>query len=398
MSTTPPLSGLHVVVVPSWWPSPEQPTAGIFFLDYVRAFAAAGAKVGVIYPDLVSLRLLRRGTPVPLRPRLLRESVGDVPVYRIRGRHTALGMPRLHMPRFCRWLKWGLSEYVRDHGAPDVLHAMCAIPAGWSCARLAKMNPAPRVVVTEHTGPFRAALSPPSAGRFASRALADADAVVAVSEGLRREMISAGVTRDIHVIRNPVGAEFTSAPPPIRHGPDGRAIFRGLFVGRLTREKGINELILAAEKLSRAGGPRIEWHFAGSGPLEQDIRSLLASEPSDRRAVLHGVCERSKVASLIRDSHFIVLPSHGENCPLAVCEAQMCGRPVIGTRQTGCAELIDEGDGLLFDVGDAEGLAQAVQALTEDYGRWNWEEISRRAARRFSGAVITRRYSAPFCP
>jgi hypothetical protein len=38
------MTGIHVVIVPSWWPSPEQPINGIFHGDYARAFAAAGAK------------------------------------------------------------------------------------------------------------------------------------------------------------------------------------------------------------------------------------------------------------------------------------------------------------------------------------------------------------------
>src|SRR5438105_13375226 len=96
------MSGMHILVVPSWWPSAGQPIRGIFFTDYVRAFAAARAKVGVLFPDMVSLRMLGRRlrhgllsanttTSLPLSARLFWEDLDGIPILRIRGLHTAFG-------------------------------------------------------------------------------------------------------------------------------------------------------------------------------------------------------------------------------------------------------------------------------------------------------------------
>ena len=126
------LAGIHVLLVPAWWPSPEQPISGIFCTDYAQTFSAAGAKVGVVFPDLVSVQHLGKGTRIPWRPRLTVEDLSGVPVIRIRGLHTAFGRPALQMRRFRRWLRWGLREYRARYGEPDVLHAMCSIPAGWA--------------------------------------------------------------------------------------------------------------------------------------------------------------------------------------------------------------------------------------------------------------------------
>lgn len=385
-----PLSGLHVVIVPAWWPSPEQPIAGVFFEDYARAFVAAGAKVGVVYPDLVSLRHIGKGTTPPLAPRVCHERFDGIPVVRVRGLHTALGRPAWQMGRFRSWLRRGLKEYSRRHGSPDLLHAKCAIPSGWAATRLGSYL-ARRVVVTEHTGPFSLALTPPAAARFVLEALRDAAAVVAVSQNLRREMLAAGVRRDIAVIGNPVGPEFVGSAPPDRYG--GPAV--GIFVGRLTPEKGVGELIEAALELETERSGSIEWHFVGDGPLAPEVERLRAGLPPGR-VVLHGLCDKATVAQRVAAAHFLVLPSHGENCPLAVCEALAVGRPVVGTRGTGIEALVGPGDGVLCDIGDSKGLAAAIRATISEAAAWDWHAISRRAVERFSADSIARRYSEIF--
>ncbi len=390
------LAGLHVAIVPSWWPSPESPVAGVFFQDYVRAFADAGAAVGVIYPDLVNLRLAVRRGALPVVTRVLHESVGGSPVVRLRGLSVAFRRPGVHMRRYLRRLRRGFAIYRERYGEPDILHAMCAIPAGWACTRL-DGGWSRRVVVTEHTGPFSLALIPQCAGDFTRAALADAAAVVAVGAALRDEMTAAGISREINVIGNPVGNEFVPAPPPAAESDlKGRPKYRGLFVGRLSALKGIPELTAAASTLASDPGFSIEWHVAGTGELESGLRKILDVVGLDVPAVMHGHCGRSEIADLLRCSHFLVLPSHGENCPLSVCEALATGRPVVGTRVPGIAALVGRTDGVLCDVGDAGALAAAIRRLVLDYERYDWQAISSRARASFDGMAVAAAYSKVF--
>lgn len=394
------MTGLHVVIVPSWWPSPEQPINGIFHVDYARAFAAAGAKVGVVVPDQLSLRCLGGGTSIPWIPRITREHVAgppDIPVIRIRGLHTALGRPGIQMRRYRRWLARGLEIYAAEHGEPDMLHAMCAIPAGWACTHLfhRRARLGRRVVVTENTGPFSLVLSPKKGELYVRSGLAKAAAIVAVSEPLRRDMLAAGINGTIDVIPNPVEEIFVGSPPPdVSRDAENRPVYRGLFVGRLTVLKGINELVDAAIQLSQEKTFAVEWHFAGYGELESDARQQFAE--AGLKAVFHGLCEKKAVAILLAASHFLVLPSHGENCPLAICEALASGRPVIGTRGTGCEPLIDGGDGVLGEIGNASSLANAVRTLLADYPRWDWNAIARRGQARYSQDAIAKQYASIF--
>lgn len=398
----PNMEGMHILIVPAWWPSPEQPINGIFCEDYARAFAAAGAQVGVVFPDLVSPRYFGRGTNISVLPSLMPERLAEAPdvnVIRIRGLHTALGRPALQMRRFERWLSRGLDYYVAAHGEPDILHAMCAIPAGWACTRhAANANKRP-VVITEHTGPFSLVLSPKKGERFVREALRDADAVIAVSDVLSRDMHAAGIEREIAVIHNPVGPSFVREsvmPPSKQTDANDKPIFHVVFVGRLTRLKGVLEIATAATRLAHDPRFTIHWHFVGDGELNGEIRTRFAVANIGDRLHMLGLCRKRMIANLVESSHVLLLPSHGENCPLAVCEALSLGRPVIGTRGTGCEALLGEGDGSLVEIGNASNLAERLADCLSHYGRWDHQAIGRRAAARFAPEAISSQYADLF--
>ncbi len=384
------MAGLHILVVPSWWPSPEQPTAGVFFQDYTAAFAANGAKVGVIYPDLVSLRHWGRSTSIPILPTLLHESTPGANVIRIRGLHTALGRPAWQMHRFRKWLARGLRAYEQAHGRPDVLHAMCAIPAGWACTHL-NDSLSRRVVVTEHTGPFSLALHPPAAGRFVHEALEKAAAVAAVGKRLRDQMMEAGIARTIEIIGNPVADEFLTASLPQRDDPSHRRDDRrALFVGRLTPEKGIGELIEAASQLKSK--LRLQWEIAGDGPMREGLAQQIQSLGLQEQVRLHGVCSRQRICELMAQCDLFILPTHGESFGLAVAEALCMGLPVVTTKGSGCDALLQEGDGLTCRMNDAGDLARAIEEAIRDH-EWDRRAIAEAARRRFDGRAVATRYA-----
>lgn len=363
---------------------------GIFCTDYARAFATAGAKVGVVFPDLVSVRYWRGGTTIPWRPRLSHEDVAGVPVIRIRGLHTAFGSPGLQMYRYRRWLRWGLRAYQARHGEPAVLHAMCAIPAGWACTHLGSRW-ARRVVVTEHTGPFSLVMRPRAGERYVRAGLAKAAAVVAVSETLRAEMRDAGIDGKIDVCGNPVAESF-QAPAAPRDGLEGRP--RALFVGRLAVEKGLSELIEAAVLLE--GSREVDWHFAGDGPMASEVRARFATAGLRDRLHMHGTCDRATVAGLMSASDLLVLPTHGETFGMVVAEALCMGLPVVTTRGTACGGFVGEGDGVLVEAGDAGSLAAGLCALIGRIGEYDRAAIADRAWRRFSGRAVVSWYTDVF--
>ena len=120
-----------------------------------------------------------------------------------------------------------------------------------------------------------------------------------------------------------------------------------LFAGRMVEEKGVRELAVAAEGLNLV--------VAGDGPL----RHLL---PQARGLVPHTELER-----LYRRAAIVVMPSHSEGQGVVAIEAMAHGRPVVGSRVGGLAEIVVDGEtGILVPPRDPAALRCALLQLLDD--------------------------------
>lgn len=129
-----------------------------------------------------------------------------------------------------------------------------------------------------------------------------------------------------------------------------------LYFGRYSEEKGIHTLAAVCRKL-----PEIPFHFAGSGPLEGELREL----PNVK---LLGFLSGETLVKEIAQARFVVFPSECyENCPFTVMEAQLYGTPVIGSDRGGTPELLKDGEtGELFESGNEEMLEKKIKDLWQN--------------------------------
>lgn len=378
-------------MVPSWWPSPEQPGNGVFHADYARAFAESGMRVGVIVPDLVSMRFLGGGTRIPLIPRMTHESLGGIPVVRVRGLHTALRLPALQMKRFLWWMQRGLDAYLDRHGLPDVIHAMCTIPAGWACSQVAP-SLARRVVITESTGPFSLVTRKRGQGEYAFEALEAAGAVVAVSDSTRGQIKAEGVNRDILVCGNPVSPVFADGPIPPSRAAGGGPV-RGLFVGRLVQSKGAMDLV---DAIGRSKLTTLHWRIVGEGPLRDEMQRRLNISGMASRAHFCGHLTRERLRDEMAQADFLILPTYGESFGMVVAEALCMGLPVVTSWGTVCAEFVGRDDGRLITPGDIENIADTLKEMTHMAPASDRKSIAQRARQRFSRGAVAGWYADLF--
>ena len=208
--------------------------------------------------------------------------------------------------------------------------------------------------------------------RFAHR-------VVCVSHSVREKAIASGlVDRERALI---FGAGSCNGVDVARFAPTQQRIWRAaelrrqfgipadapvaLFVGRLTCDKGIAELIEAFLQLeNRISNLRLllVGSFEDGDPLPEDIRKHLETHD---RVILAGPVNDTAPYYAMAD--VLVLPSHREGLPTVVLEAHAAGKPVIGAAATGIVDLLVDGEtGLLFPVGDVSSLANAIARLIED--------------------------------
>jgi glycosyltransferase involved in cell wall biosynthesis len=208
--------------------------------------------------------------------------------------------------------------------------------------------------------------------RFAHR-------VVCVSQSVRRKALAHGLMDRKKAVVFGAGScngvdisRFVPTAERIRMAADLRSQFRipsdspvALFVGRLTRDKGICELLQAFLQIENRF-PELRLLLVGSfedgDPLPKEVRERLEAH---HRVTLAGPVNDPAPYYALAD--VLILPSHREGLPTVILEGHAAGKPVIGASATGIVDLLVDGEtGLLFPVGDAPALAEAIGRVIED--------------------------------
>jgi glycosyltransferase involved in cell wall biosynthesis len=134
-----------------------------------------------------------------------------------------------------------------------------------------------------------------------------------------------------------------------------------VYLGRLSREKGIATLIEAVRGLD------LTLKIIGDGPLRAQIEAQLDAAGQENVRLL-GHKAGDELSEEIRKCMFAVIPSeYFENNPRAVIEAFALGKPAVGSRIGGIPELIRDGEtGYVHTMGDASDLRQKIAKLAAD--------------------------------
>jgi len=169
-----------------------------------------------------------------------------------------------------------------------------------------------------------------------------------------RKHIEHGIPPD-RLLHIPNFADVSAQRP--RH-QNGR---HALFVGRLSGEKGIATLLAAAKGLD------VPVRLVGDGPLMGELQDFV-KDNGMTHVIIEGYKSGADLQRLYENAAFLVLPSQCyENAPMSILEAYAYGKPVIGSRIGGIAEMVEHGrTGLQFAPGNATELADCMQTLWLD--------------------------------
>jgi len=177
---------------------------------------------------------------------------------------------------------------------------------------------------------------------------------------------------------------------------DDRCVF--LFVGRLTRDKGIHDLTQAFAKVAVAN-PRVELWLVGpdeEGLMEQFGRRQLADSVHIR-----WLGPTSQPERYMASADVLVLPSYREGFGSVIIEAAACAIPTVAYRIDGVIDAVVENQtGVLVGVGDIEALATAMLDVSQDRDRRQrlGGEARDRVSKNFSSAIVTGEWVALYKP
>jgi glycosyltransferase involved in cell wall biosynthesis len=262
-----------------------------------------------------------------------------------------------------------LREVVRN---AHVVHLHSPFLLGQTIGRLARKEGVP-VIVTNHALPENliASLRLPlwegtqllsqAVWRWIGIGIRLADLVTAPTEYAAQVLRTHFANVSVEVISN--GVRQPGTPAPIKFSREQRTPLRALYVGRLQREKRVDEL-LHAVRACLDTDVTVELVIVGDGPdrgrLERIVRRL-------------GIAEHVRFTGLVSDdfrdafyaqSHCLWIASRAELQCYAALEAMAAGRPVVAARSSALSETVpDRVAGRLYEPGDIMQIASIMREL-----------------------------------
>jgi len=291
---------------------------------------------------------------------------------------------------------------VAEYNELDLLHVHYAIPHSVS-ALLARQMLAARgqrlpFVTTLHGTDITLVGLDRSYLPITRYAIQESDGVTAISNYLKDETIKHfGVTRGIEVIENfvncnvytPMKDEALRSEARKRLAAPDEAILMHLSNFRPVKRV-VDVVKIFAQVVKQMPAQLI---LVGDGP-DRSAAEWLAHDLGIQ-AKVHFMGKLERVNELLPLADLLLMPSELESFGLAALEAMACKVPSIATRVGGVPELIDDGvTGLLYEVGDIDGMALGALSLLKDRERLNaMREAGRKTAQnRFCSTLVVPHY------
>lgn len=312
-------------------------------------------------------------------------------------------------------------EIARDVAGADLVHSHTWYANG--AGHIAQLlHGIPHVVTAHSLEPLRPWKAEQLGGGYRVSswierdAFSAADAVIAVSHGMRRDILRAYPKLDeakVSVVHN--GIDLDSWHPveddtlvrALGIDPDRPSV---VFVGRITRQKGLPYLLRAAALLP----PEVQLVLCAGAPdtpaIMAEVRAGVAELQKTRTGVvwIEEMLSRHDLSAVLTSATTFVCPSIYEPLGIVNLEAMACGAPVVGTATGGIPEVVDDGvTGRLVPIDQAEDgtgtpldpdryVADLARVLTEVIGdpqaaRRMGEAGRARAKRDFGWDRISRR-------
>lgn len=379
---------MHVLVLPSWYPTAEAPLDGIYFAEQAQALQRHGLDVGVVYPEMQSLRraswsALRRA----FRTRFRVEE--GLPTLRRHGWNVFWRLP-LRWPVRIRTARRLARRYVRRRGRPDLIHAHSARWAGPAARHIGEALGVPYVITEHFSGFGREAVSDGLRQR-ARASFHGAAHVAAVSPTLKAALAERGLVaaERVRILPNLVDETVFTLPPAPRTPPP----FRFFALAHLHPWKGMDVLLHAFDRAFR-NTPDVELVVGGDGPARAALEQTAQALSTAARIRFAGALSRTAVRTMLWQANAFVHPSRHETFGVVLVEAMATGLPVVATACGGPEGFVTPEVGCLVPPGDPAALAHNMQTLYKTAPHYTPDAIRQHAVRRFGHEAFARRTRA----
>lgn len=381
---------MHLLIIPSWYPTFENTISGIFFREQAHALKRAGFQVGVIAPLQKSFRkhLTYDGTwPTGFDLELDH----DIPTIR---HYSFKVLPKQFQLNDLLWLRNGrrlFQRYKKKYGTPDLIHAHATLWAGILACQLKQQSDIP-YIITEHSASFARGLVKGIELRKAKRAISNANAGITVSPQLGE------------LLKNKIGSpnkgwqwipnmtEVVSTKQMLTLS-NNKKQFCFLNIALMTKNKSQDNLLHAFATQFKEQN-NISLRIGGEGELRSSLEKLSKNLSIQEQVKFLGMLDRSQVAAEMKQCDAFVLSSHYETFGVVLIEALCNGKPVIATACGGPECIVNQENGYLVPVGDIPALGKAMVTLYKNHHLFNNYKIAKDCHSIFGETAVVQKISA----
>ncbi len=375
-----------ILFIPSWFPGDEDPISGIFIQEQAVALSKQ-YDVAVLIPAMAAWRNVIDKNSADKSTKKYQEGL---PVY------YEYALPLIpHGPEatvyntFRRAAHKGFRKLLKEWGTPDLIHAHVVLPGGWSALGLAQRHGIP-IVLTEHSSPFSMHLGTDLSRRLVRETLTSVNQLIAISPALAKQLKDFQPGLQIEIIGESVRTDFFLPAASIDN--DGRTRKSFFVAARLAEQKGLEHLIKAVRLVLDRGLNSFELVIGGDGPDRRKLELLVQNLAISGHIQFLGALNRDQVRDKMQNCDVFVLSSLHETFGVVVGEAMACGKPVISTRCGGPEFVVTDETGVLVDVADPKGLADAMADFVLDNISFDPKTIRASVVNRFSPEAFVRKY------
>lgn len=381
----------HILIIPSWYPQFSGDIGGSFFREQAIALRKAEYRVGVIYPQIRSLKNIKS---------ILKKPYGltvenDEGVNTLRW-YTANYFPKVKGYNKNHWIKVALrlfELYVKKFGKPDIIHVHSMLYAGY-VAKIIESKYGITYVVTEHSTAFARDLIPLDVVSSLKQVVNDAKVCIAVSNEFSSLLNKLFETQKWTYISNIVNDEFISFEKTL----DTEEYFTFITVCFLEKKKRVDLLISSFAKAFK-DNKKVRLKIGGDGILMSELKILAKELGVESQVIFLGKLSRQQVKEEMALSNAFVLSSEYETFGVVIVEALALGKPVIATKCGGPESIVTPEVGYLISKNSAKEMAAALLKLHQNWNKFDSLQIRQYCLENFSEKAVveklTKIYTEP---
>ena len=369
---------LHVLHLPGWYPTREDPAYGIFIQKHIETINEINDCSVIFVHNLGSFERLNLH---PFEYHAYYKASKNILL-----KHFS------HYRKYNRLLHKCYHRLVKEKGKPHLIHLHILNNYNILAFHFIKQLNIPFVLSEQWSGYVNGNFEKKSGlHKGAVRQMVKhSSGVSAVSGYLKNGMIKLGLQHsNFQIIPNVL--KFHSVEN--QTVKDDGIIHIMNISDLVDKVKNISGLMRAFARL-KDHQPNVRLHIVGRGRDEKLLKDLGKQLGLDNQIHWYGYLPHQEVIESLKRMSFYVCSSPFETFNVAVAEALSMGLPVLSTRCGGPEEFIHNGNGLLVPANDPEALLQGLKDMTAQHTRFDSKKISDEVILKFNPTSITKQFDA----